>query len=67
MAAAFFNKAANPDRARATSAGTRPGTAVHAEVVAVMRELGIDVSGATPQYLATDLTTDAHMKERKWG
>ena len=61
MAAAFFNKAANPARARATSAGTRPGTEVHPEVVAVMRELGIDLSKATPQYLATDVTKDAHI------
>jgi arsenate reductase len=61
MAAAFFNKAANPARARAVSAGTRPGTAVHPEVVTVMREFGIDLSGATPQYLATDVTKDAHI------
>jgi arsenate reductase (thioredoxin) len=61
MAAAFFNKAANPARARAVSAGTRPGTAVHPEVVTVMREVGIDLSGATPQYLATDVTKDAHI------
>jgi arsenate reductase len=61
MAAAFFNKAANPARARAISAGTRPGTAVHPEVVTVMREVGIDLSGATPQYLAADVTKDAHI------
>jgi arsenate reductase len=61
MAAAFFNKAANPARARAVSAGTRPGTAVPPEVVTVMREVGIDLSGATPQYLATDVTKDAHI------
>jgi arsenate reductase len=61
MAAAFFNKAANPARARAVSAGTRPGPAVHPEVVTVMREVGIDLSGATPQYLATDVTKDAHI------
>jgi len=61
MAAAFFNKMANPARARAISAGTRPGTAVHPEVVTVMEEVGIDVSGATPQYLSTDVTRDAHI------
>jgi arsenate reductase (thioredoxin) len=61
MAAAFFNKAANPARARATSAGTRPGTEVHPEVVAVMQELGIDLSRATPQYLSADVTKDAHI------
>jgi arsenate reductase (thioredoxin) len=61
MAAAFFNKATNPARARAISAGTRPDAAVHPEVVTVMREVGIDVSGATPQYLAADVTKDAHI------
>jgi arsenate reductase (thioredoxin) len=61
MAAAFFNTLANPARARAVSAGTRPGTSVHPEVVAAMREIGIDVSAAKPQYLSTDLTKDAHI------
>jgi arsenate reductase (thioredoxin) len=61
MAAAFFNKLANPARARAVSAGTRPGTAVHPQVVAAMRELGIDLSAAKPQYLSTDVTRDAHI------
>ena len=61
MAAAFFNTLADPKRARAISAGTRPGTAVHPEVVTAMRELGIDLSTATPQYLSTDLAKDAHM------
>jgi len=61
MAAAFFNTLANPARARAISAGTRPATAVHPEVVMVMRELGIDLSGAKPQYLSSDLTKDAHI------
>jgi arsenate reductase len=61
MAAALFNMLANPSRARAVSAGTRPATAVHEEVVTVMRELGIDLSTATPQYLSTDVTKDAHI------
>ncbi|MEO5741539.1 MAG: arsenate reductase ArsC, partial [Vicinamibacterales bacterium] len=61
MAAAFFNALANHTRARAISAGTRPDTVVHAEVVAAMRELGIDLSTATPRYLAADLTRDAHI------
>ena len=61
MAAAFFNKIATPSRARAISAGTRPGTGVHPEVVAAMRDAGIDLSSATPQYLSTDLTKDAHI------
>jgi arsenate reductase len=61
MAAALFNTLANPARARAVSAGTRPGTAVHPEVVTVMRELGVDLSNAAPQYLSTDVTKDAHI------
>jgi arsenate reductase len=61
MAAAFFNTLANPARARAISAGTRPGTAVHPEVVTAMRELDIDLSSATPQYLSTELVKDAHI------
>jgi arsenate reductase (thioredoxin) len=61
MAAAFFNTLANPARARAISAGTRPATAVHPEVVMVMQELGIDLSAAKPQYLSSDLTKDAHI------
>jgi arsenate reductase len=61
MAAAFFNALANPARARAISAGTRPERAVHPEVVAAMGEKGIDLSGATPQYLSTALAKDAHI------
>ena len=61
MAAAFFNKIANQARARAVSAGTRPGTAVHPEVIAAMREVDIDLSAAKPQYLSTDFAKDAHI------
>ena len=61
MAAAFFNKLANLQRAYATSAGTRPADAVHPEVVSAMQEAGIDLSRARPQYLSTDLTKDAHI------
>jgi arsenate reductase len=61
MAAAFFNALANPERARAISAGTRPEQRVHPEVVAAMGEKGIDLSAATPQYLSTDLAKDAHI------
>ncbi|MGH7858295.1 MAG: low molecular weight phosphatase family protein, partial [Candidatus Binatia bacterium] len=44
MAATLFNARANPAKARALSAGTRPADRVHPEVVAAMRELGIDLS-----------------------
>ena len=61
MAAAFFNALAKDTRARAVSAGTRPETAVHPEVVKAMREVGIDLSHANPQYLSKDVTKDAHI------
>ena len=61
MAAAIFNTLAKPTNARAISAGTRPAAAVHPEVISAMREIGIDLSSATPQYLSTDLTKDAHI------
>jgi arsenate reductase len=52
MAAAFFNRIADANKARAISAGTQPGARVHPEVVEAMRELGFDLSGARPQRLA---------------
>jgi arsenate reductase len=61
MAAAFFNELANPRRARATSAGTRPADSVHPVVITVMREVDIDLSAARPQYLSTDFIKDAHI------
>jgi len=59
MAAAFFNRLADPARARAASAGTNPGDRVHPEVVSAMREQGIDLEGATPQRLTESLARDA--------
>ncbi len=59
MAAAFFNQLA--EGARAVSAGTEPGTRVHPEVVAVMREKGIDLSAAQPRLLTDELAAGATM------
>ena len=59
MAAAFFNQLADPARAAATSAGTEPGTRGHPEVVTVMREAGIDLSGAAPKQLTDELAKSA--------
>jgi len=59
MAAAFFNALADPSKARAISAGTAPGERVHPEVVAVMREAGIDLAGVTPQKLTAALASGA--------
>ena len=55
MAAALFNKLADPSKGRALSAGTNPGPRVHPEVVTVMREEGVDLSDAQPQKLTADL------------
>ena len=55
MAAAFFNALADPARARALSAGTRPAEHVDPTVVTAMRELGLDLSGARPRALAETL------------
>ncbi len=59
MAAAFFNLLADPTLAHAISAGTEPGQVVHPEVVAVMREAGIDLADARPQRLTEDLAAGA--------
>ena len=61
MAAAYFNRLANPDVARAVSAGTRPAARVHPEVVEAMREVGIDLSGARPQPLTPQLAAGAQL------
>jgi arsenate reductase (thioredoxin) len=55
MAAAIFNLLADPAKAQALSAGTRPGPAVHPEVADAMREIGLDVSAVTPRLLTEDL------------
>ena len=59
MAASFFNAFADPRKARALSAGTAPGERVHAEVVAAMREVGVDLSAAVPRLLTPELAADA--------
>jgi arsenate reductase len=59
MAAALFNRHADASKARAISAGTAPGERVHPEVVAVMRDKGIELEGAKPQKLTTELASQA--------
>jgi len=59
MAAAWFNRLADPAKARAISAGTRPGERVHPVVVDVMREAEIDLSHNQPQRLTADLARGA--------
>jgi arsenate reductase len=61
MAAAFFNQLADPQKACAVSAGTEPGERVHPEVLAVMQEVGIDLSNAKPQKLTEALAKEAQL------
>jgi arsenate reductase (thioredoxin) len=58
MSAALFERAAQ-GRHRALSAGTTPAERVHPEVVEVMGELGIDLSGNQPQKLTRELAERA--------
>jgi arsenate reductase len=59
MAAAFFTELADPARARALSAGTRPAGAVHAGVVETLREVGIELGAVKPQRLTEELAASA--------
>jgi len=61
MAAALFNRMADPSLAQAISAGTEPATQIHPEVLSVMRELGIELEGVTPQFLSADLASQANI------
>jgi arsenate reductase len=60
MSQALFERAAN-GRHTAMSAGTTPAEHVHPEVVEVMRELGIDLSGRRPQLLTRELALQADL------
>jgi len=61
MAAAWFNALVDPQKARAISAGTDPGAHVHPEVVAAMREVGVDLSSAPTTKLTADLAQQAQV------
>lgn len=61
MAAGFFNALADRTKARAISAGTHPGERVHPEVVAAMREVGIDLSAEKPKRLTPELAAGARL------
>ena len=61
MAAALFNRLADPAKGRALSAGTSPGDRVHPEVVTVMQEEGIDLSSTRPRKLTPELAAEAQL------
>jgi arsenate reductase len=60
MSRALFERAAG-GRHHARSAGTTPAEQVHPEVVAVMNEIGIDLSGRVPQLLTRELAERADL------
>lgn len=61
MAAAWFNRLADGERASAISAGTAPAERVHPEVVLVMREIGIDLANVGPRKLTAELARGASL------
>jgi arsenate reductase len=61
MAAAWFNRLADPSKARAISAGTDPGSRVHPEVVEVMNEVGVDLANARTTRLTEEVARQGHM------
>jgi arsenate reductase (thioredoxin) len=58
MAQAFFERLA-PEDLRAESAGTQPAKAVWPEVVAVMREVGVELSDRRPKQLTREMQLHA--------
>ncbi|MDI6654788.1 MAG: arsenate reductase ArsC [Candidatus Hydrothermarchaeota archaeon] len=57
MAEAIFNKIAGKKEAR--SAGTQPAEKVSRKAVAVMKEIGIDISTHTPKLLTREMVEKA--------
>jgi len=60
MAEALFNAAAPPGW-RAGSAGTEPAAAIRPEAMAVMREIGIDISSQRTKALSDALGPDVEL------
>ena len=61
MAAAFFNLLADPALATAFSAGVEPAEHLHPEVVAAMKEVGVDLSAARPTLLTAEMMRGASL------
>ena len=59
MAAAWFNKLCDPQKAVAISAGTQPGKSVHHGVAEAMNEVGIDLSTVRPRLLTSEVARRA--------
>ncbi len=60
MSQALFERVAD-GRHEASSAGTTPAAQVHPEVIAVMSELGLDLSARRPQLLTRELAEQADL------
>jgi arsenate reductase len=58
IAAALFNQLADPARARAISAGLNAASVVRPEVVAVMKEISVDLSAIEPIELTARMQTE---------
>ncbi len=61
MAAAWLNALADPKEAQAISAATQPAAQVHPEVLVAMKEVGVDLSGAQPQFLNEELARRSNL------
>lgn len=61
MAAAFFNKFADPSKAMALSAGTQPAEKVHDCVRNAMQQVGIDLTDVKPQHLTDEMASGADL------
>lgn len=59
MAATLFNLYADRNGCLAISAGTQPADHIHPEVMQAMREIGVDLSSAKPQFLTRKLAESA--------
>ena len=58
IAAAFFNQLVDPEQLVAISAGLEPADHVHPEVVAAMREVGIELSNVKPRVLTAKMQAE---------
>lgn len=59
MAAALFNRLADPSKARAISDGTQPGPEVYPEVRQVLHEIGIALDVPRPRLLTPEVARQA--------
>ncbi len=59
IAAALFNALADPRKAIAKSAGTRPADRPHPKVVEALKEIGIDIGDAVPRFLTAEMAGSA--------